>query len=49
MSADEWIPVTVCDQFNVIIAKKKDGYESTEDAGKTWRKSTEEEIKASGM
>ncbi len=45
---NEWIPVKWLPVSNVIIAKRKTGYESTEDSGKTWRPATEGEIIEAG-
>lgn len=48
MTENEWIPIKFLPISNVIIAKRSTGYESTEDSGKTWRASTEEEILEAG-
>ena len=46
---NEWIPIKWLPISKVIIAKRSTGYESTEDSGKSWRKSTEGEIKEAGF
>lgn len=48
MTENEWIPIKWLPISQVLIAKKSTGYESTENSGKTWRKSTEEEIIEAG-
>lgn len=48
MTENEWIPLKYLNDSDVVIKKTKTGYESTEDSGKTWRQSTEEEIIESG-